>query len=432
MSQATLSAERVQVAIGARTILREVSLQAGAGEFIGIIGPNGAGKSTLLRALRGILPAKGRIEICGQDLRGLSDKSAARLVAYMQQNVQVDFGFTALEVVLAGRYPHLKWWQSESGEDVAIARRYMAFTGVERLAGQSAASMSGGERQRVLLAKALAQETPLLFLDEPTANLDLTYQEEIFRHCRSLCQAESGAKLIVMVVHDIRLASKFCSRLILLADGGVVADGAPQEVVTAEHLYRAYGLRAVVFRNPISGALDFHAYKEPAQGAGARVFVLAAGGAGAPWMRGLYECGCDLSGGALKDGEIDATAAAVFGVDGEILPRAMKRTARHIAQARARQAACDWTLLPQLIYGPEELRLLELAQAARRLLVIEDEPIETRDFTGGRAAALYRSLLEDAGALRMTSRELSALLAAGRLPFAKDKDRAFEIGRETI
>jgi len=151
--------------------------------------PNGAGKSTLLKSLRGMLPvASGRVSVFGHPIHSLGDKKAARLVAYMQQEVNVGFGFTALEVVLAGRYPYLNWWQNEAEEDHDIAKKYMAFTGIEALADKPVNQVSGGERQRILLAKVLAQETPLIFLDEPTASLDLVYQEEIFRYCQTICK----------------------------------------------------------------------------------------------------------------------------------------------------------------------------------------------------------------------------------------------------
>lgn len=230
MSASVLCAAHLRVEIGRRTILADLSLQAAPGEFISIIGPNGAGKSTLLRALRGTLPSKGRIEVCGKKLRVLSDKETVRYILTCRKMCRSISALRRLD----------RLGRSLSVSEVVAERTRRGCCDRSSLHGvyqrREACATVCGERQRVLLAKAFAQETPLLFLDEPTANLDLTYQEEIFRHCRGLCRAKAGAKLIVMVVHDIRLAAKFCLRLLLLADGKILADGAPHAVVTEQHL----------------------------------------------------------------------------------------------------------------------------------------------------------------------------------------------------
>ena len=174
MEKPILTVENVGLAIDEHTILQDIDFAVGEGEFVGIIGPNGAGKSTLLKSLRGMNPATGTIKVFDKDLHRLSEKEIARNVAYMQQEMNTGFGFSAKQVVLAGRYPYLAWWQNESEDDVAIAEKYMNFTGVLHLADKDINRMSGGEKQRVLLAKVLTQETNLIFLDEPTASLDLT------------------------------------------------------------------------------------------------------------------------------------------------------------------------------------------------------------------------------------------------------------------
>lgn len=235
-------------------VLQDVSFKVRRGEMVGFIGPNGAGKSTLLKALRGLLsPLAGAVEVNGRPAQGLTDREFANEVAYLQQNVTLTFAYTAREIVMAGRYPRLRWWEGEGPEDEAIVEACMAYTGVLELAEQSILAMSGGQRQRVLLAKVLAQQTPLLFLDEPATGLDVFYQEEIFRFSRELCRA---GKTTLMVVHELGLAAKFCSRLILLGCGRLLADGVPEEVLTPENLSKAYGVTVQVVKNPLTGTVE--------------------------------------------------------------------------------------------------------------------------------------------------------------------------------
>lgn len=391
-SQPALAAVNVGVTIGNKAILRDVSLTVRPGEFIGIIGPNGAGKSTLLRGLRGLGPVtSGDVQVFGQPIRTMGDKQLAHLVAYMQQEVNVGFRFTALEVVLAGRYPYLKWWQNEQSEDYEIAKKYMAFTGVEALAEKSVQQVSGGERQRILLAKVLAQETPLIFLDEPTASLDLVYQEEIFRYCQIMCQE---GKAVLIIAHDIKLAAKFCSRLILMANGSVIADGAPAEVITVENLEKAYGLHSAVFINKVTGNLDIHTYEAAGTlGGQPSVHVIGGGGSGGYIMRLLYERACTISGGVFQQGDTDADVAAAFGIQSVIAPPFCQINPEQDRENREKTLAADITVLCNLYYGQQNLANLDAAFVAKKLIVIEDTAIEERDFTGGKATDLYRKLI---------------------------------------
>ena len=235
-------------------VLHDVSFSIRTGEMVGLIGANGAGKSTLLKTLRGLLPPlAGRVTVNGRPAESFTERAFALEAAYLQQNVSLSFAYTAREIVMAGRYPRLKWWEREGAEDEAVVDACMAYTGVAELSERSILAMSGGQRQRVLLAKVLAQQTPLLFLDEPATGLDIFYQEEIFRFCRELCQA---GKTVLMVVHELGLAAKFCSRLILVGEGTVVADGVPDEVLTPENLSRAYGVPVRVVKNPLTGTAE--------------------------------------------------------------------------------------------------------------------------------------------------------------------------------
>lgn len=194
----------------------------------------------------------------GDDIHALEAKEFARRVAYLQQHMEMTFAYTARDIVLAGRYPYLSWWSQEKAHDLAIAEACMAYTGVSDLADNPLHAMSGGQRQRVLLAKVLAQQTPVLFLDEPATGLDIIYQEEIFRFCRELSAA---GKTVLLVAHELSLAARFCSRLLLIGRGTLLADGVPKDVLTDALLSQAYGAPVRVVENPLTRHAEV--YTEP-------------------------------------------------------------------------------------------------------------------------------------------------------------------------
>jgi len=254
-----IRADAVYAGYNGRVILENVSFSVGEGEIVGLIGPNGAGKSTLLKTLRGILPMlSGSAALMGDDINTLDAKEFARRAAYLQQRVEMTFEYTARDIVLAGRYPYLSWWSQEKAHDLAIAEACMAYTGVSDLADNPLHAMSGGQRQRVLLAKVLAQQTPVLFLDEPATGLDIIYQEEIFRFCRELSAA---GKTVLLVAHELSLAARFCSRLLLIGRGTLLADGVPKDVLTDALLSQAYGAPVRVVENPLTRHAEV--YTEP-------------------------------------------------------------------------------------------------------------------------------------------------------------------------
>lgn len=254
MNYPVLEVKDLSIGYGSRCVISKASFGIGKGELVGIIGCNGAGKSTLLKTIRGMLPKQeGEVLFFGKALGSYSDKELACKVAYLQQHVEVGFGYTGRDIVMAGRYPYLKWWQKERENDRRLALDCMDYTGTKDLADTPVTEVSGGQKQRILLAKVLAQQTPVLFLDEPTTGLDMVYQEEIFRFARELA---AMGKTVLMVVHELNLAAKYCSRILLLGEGRLLADDVPDKVFTEELLSRAYAADIVVNRNPSNGSLE--------------------------------------------------------------------------------------------------------------------------------------------------------------------------------
>lgn len=242
-------------------ILHDLNFSIQAGDFVGIIGKNGAGKSTLLKSMRGFLPFdKGEILLADRRVQDYSQRELARKIAYLQQQIELTFDYTVRDMVMTGRYPYKKWWQQQGDEDDRIIEACMKYTDVLDMAERPIRALSGGQRQRVLLAKVLAQQTPVLFLDEPAAGLDLFYQEQIFRFCREL---SARGKTVVMVVHELNLADRYCSRLMLLKQGNVLADAAPQQVLTDELLSAGYGTAIHARRNLETGHADIYTEELP-------------------------------------------------------------------------------------------------------------------------------------------------------------------------
>lgn len=230
-------------------VLHGVSLTAQTGTLHGVIGPNGSGKSTLLRVIGGVArPSSGSVLLGGQDIGSLSPRQAAQLVAVVGASEVVIFPFSVEETVMMGRSPHLRFLASETALDVAKAHEAMERTGVAHLADRRITALSSGERQRVLIARALAQEPQVLLLDEPTAHLDVNFQVEIMQLTQSLAH-ESGITTIA-VLHDLNLAGRYCDRITMLSSGQVAACGVPAEVLTEEYLLDVYGVRAIVGRRP--------------------------------------------------------------------------------------------------------------------------------------------------------------------------------------
>ncbi len=253
MTREALRFEGVALRFGEREVLKGVGLAVPEGAVVALAGRNGAGKTTLLRvASRVLRPSEGRVSIQGTPIEAFSRRDLARQLAVVPQDTPVSFPFRVIEVVLMGRSPHLGVLGFESRADVALAREVMERVGIESLADRSILDLSGGERQLVLIARALTQQPRVLLLDEPTAHLDLAHRVAVLDLVRDF--AREGRSALV-VSHDLSLCARASDRLALLADGRVLDCGAPVDVLTPENLTAAFGIRADVIRAPDGGPL---------------------------------------------------------------------------------------------------------------------------------------------------------------------------------
>ena len=248
-----LNVDNVSFKYGERWVLRGIGFEVEKGDFLGIIGPNGSGKTTLLRVIDGILtPQEGKVFLEGTEIGKLRREALARSVAVVPQYSALAFPFSVEEVVLMGRAPHLGRWRFEGEQDQRIALEAMEMTDTVSLATRDMESLSGGEHQRVLIARALAQEPGLMLLDEPTAFLDIRHQVDFFDRIRSL-NRDRGLTIIA-VTHDINLAAHYCDRIILLKDGCIEAAGPVDAAITEEHIRKTYETEVMVDRHPRTGS----------------------------------------------------------------------------------------------------------------------------------------------------------------------------------
>ncbi len=306
----------LSVSLGDATVLSDVDLAVDPGSFVGLVGPNGAGKTTLLRAIRGtVTPDAGTVRIAGDPLGELSARAVGRRVASVPQGSSLSFDFPVRNVVEMGRTPHVDRFGSHDADDAAAVREAMATTDVARFADRPITALSGGERGRVLLARALAQETPVLLLDEPTASLDVNHAVRTLQLVRDLVDDGTAA---VAAIHDLDAAARFCDEIALLADGRVRAAGSPDVVLTADAVGGAFDATAFVGRNPATGSASVTSFPPPEPDRSAptdsrRVHVLGTGPEAARVVARLAAAGYRLSVGVVPDGDVAERAATDAG-----------------------------------------------------------------------------------------------------------------------
>lgn len=227
-----------------------VSLKIKKGEFVGLVGPNGSGKSTLLKNLyRALTPDKGTILLDGEDLLKMKHKKSALKQAVVGQENEVPFNFLVEEIVAMGRSPHKKLFDFDNSHDRYMVHHALEHVGMEKMAKRNYQNLSGGEKQRVIIARAIAQESDLFLLDEPTNHLDIGYQIQVFDLIKRL------KVTVIAAIHDLNMASLYCDQIYVLKDGKIVLHGTPEEVFTEENIYNVYGVHSSVTKHPITGKM---------------------------------------------------------------------------------------------------------------------------------------------------------------------------------
>ena len=243
-----LRANRISYAVQDKVLLSKVDVDLHPGEMLAIVGPNGAGKSTLCALLAGDLsPLEGEVEVCGRTVRATKPAALARLRSMLSQHTFLRFPFTAREVALMGRHPHMPRWRSPTETDYALAEGAMRSTQVLHLADRLYPTLSGGEQRRVSIARVLAQDTPVVLLDEPTTALDIGHQQLVMSLCRQLA---NDGRAVLAVLHDLNLAGAYADRVMIMSEGKVVEVGKPEEALRSDLLSAVFNQRVIVIPHP--------------------------------------------------------------------------------------------------------------------------------------------------------------------------------------
>ncbi|EHQ35710.1 ABC transporter ATP-binding protein [Methanoplanus limicola] len=298
---------------GEEDIIHDISFSSGEGEFVGIIGPNGSGKSTLLKSIAGILNlSKGIVNINDLNISKVSPKEMAKTLGVVPQETAVSFDYSVFDIVMMGRHAYIGRFSQESATDTEIVNQAIDKCNIRHLAERSVKEISGGERQRVIIARALAQQPKVLLLDEATSHLDINHQMEILNLIKGL----SGVTKIG-VFHDLNLASQYCDRLILLNKGKICLSGLPNEVITQKNLSEFYDINAVVAVNPITKKPRIVSLIESGEKSAKKlkIHIISGGGSGCEIMYALYECGHELTAGILSIDDSDYSAARSVGIE---------------------------------------------------------------------------------------------------------------------
>jgi iron complex transport system ATP-binding protein len=394
-----LKVNEIECSYGSVKVLNGLTFSIERGSFTGIIGPNGSGKSTLLKSLSRVLkPVKGAVLLDETDLYSQDTKEVAKKMAVVPQETAVSFSFTVKDVVIMGRSPHLGLFQNEGEKDFAVARLAMELTDTIHLADRLITAISGGERQRVIIAKALAQEPKIILLDEPTSHLDINHQIEILSLLKRLNRENNLT--IIAVFHDLNLASQYCDRLVLMKGGSIFTLGEPEEVLTTDNIKDVYSASVLVRKHPVTGRPSVILLSQDSQPGlkQGRVHVVCGGGAGAAVLGLLAGQGYDISAGVLNAGDVDWETARFLGVkvaeETPFLPISEPRHQENLKLIRDARAC----ILVNIPFGRGNLKNLEALSAALDhsipVLILEEQEIGERDFTGGSATHIYNSLKE--------------------------------------
>ena len=415
-----LLVHHLAVRFGSRPALVGVDLEVPSGQFVALVGPNGSGKTTLIRAALGFQPpSEGYVELFGERVDRMPPLERARRVAWVPQEEPARDNVPLIEYVLYGRYAHRGMLEGDSPEDRTLAMRILREVGLEDRAADGILSISGGERQRAILARALAQETDLLLLDEPTSHLDIGHQLDILGRVRELARARRVT--VLAALHDLNLAARFADRVAVLSRGRLVADGTPDSVLSEALLLRVWGVSAQLRRDPRTGAPFLIPYALPpprpapaGRGEAGPVHVVGGGGAASACLRLLNEAGFTVTTGVLHLFDSDTETAEALGLPiarevpfAPLGPESRQRNEELLAHAAA-------IVVAPFVVGPSNLANLtdvrpHVVRAPTYLLA--RPPIAERDFCGGAATATYAELRR-AGAVELL--DLDELVAALR------------------
>jgi iron complex transport system ATP-binding protein len=392
-----INTENLHAGYDTRDIIQFVSCSFAEGTFTGIIGPNGSGKTTLLKAFSRVIPSSGILELNGKAVSEYTPAELGMALGFVPQDEGRPFSYTVMQVVLMARYSRTSRFAALTPEDFARCRRSLEETGVEHLTDRSIQTLSGGEWQRVLIARALAQDTRVLLLDEPTSHLDLSHQSDILALMRNL--ASSGST-IIGVFHDLNLAALYCDRLVMIRNGQMVADGSPAQVLTPEKIREVYGTDVITSVHPATGRTFLMPLSTPGRSIVAdkiqNVLVISGGGSGSDLLHFLSRKGYTIMAGILATTDTDYLTVQALQIPCIAVLPFSQIPAHSLAKFRALLPGADHIILSVHPVGTGNLSILlalrELDPARIIIHLPEDRDFISFDYAKGAATAALSDL----------------------------------------
>ncbi len=391
----------VECNYGSHQALKGVNLDIAPGSFLGIVGPNAAGKSTLLKTIAATLqPTEGVVYFQGEDLNKIPRRDIAKQVAVVPQETEVHFPFTVMEVVLMGRHPHLDRFDRESDRDFEIVQNAMESANCWHLKDRNVLELSGGERQKVILARALAQEPRIILLDEPVAHLDLSAQLEVLNLLKEM--NTSHGVTVVGILHDLNMAAQFSQQLIILHQGQIYRAGTPEEVLTAENIKDVYNTDVMVIKHPLTGAPQIVILPSTGEcrvsSSLPRVHLICGGGVGGALMGQLRRMGCYVTAGVVNIQDTDWEVGRALGIE-IIEEKPFSPISDKSYEANLKLALnADAIFLLETPFGRGNLpnaQILEtLLARGKKCYLVDPEHLPDRDYTGGEVARCVSGLQE--------------------------------------
>ena len=395
----------IDCSYGSVDVLKDINFEVKSGEFLGILGPNGSGKTTLLSSISRVLkPKKGAIFLDDTDIYEIKTVEVAKQLAVVPQSTPITFDFTALEVVLMGRNPHMPRFKMESQKDIDIAKKSMELTRTWEFNDRPVTELSGGERQRVIIARALTQEPKILLLDEPTTHLDISNQLEIMDLIKKLC--ETKKLLIIAVFHDFNLAARYCDSIILLKDGKITAVGKSEDTLTSENVLKVFSVDTIVKKHPITGSLHLIPISRPLNPVQKSLLVhlICGNGTGSAMMKALLDEGYRVTAGVLNLLDTDQETAQILKIPTATeAPFSPITKEAYTANLRMINRANVLVMTPTQFGDGNLLNLKAAGKALEKgipIIVLQDGPLKERDFTKGKATN-YLAKLKNDGAITM-------------------------------
>lgn len=394
-----LKINNLEFGYGDTPVLKGIDFNVETGEFVSIIGPNGSGKSTLLKTINHLYPIKsGSISILGKDISLYNSREMARNIALVPQDTSLDYEFTVEDVVLMGRHPYKGRFEKEDEEDFNIVYESMKMTNTLNLKDRLITEISGGERQRVFIAKALAQKPSIMLLDEPTSHLDINHQMDILNLLKDLNQEKDMT--IILVIHDINLAARYSDEIILLNSGIIQGKGSPEEVITTENMERAYNLKVAIEKNKYTNTIyltPIEIRKKHKQSI-KKIHIISGGGSGQEVINKLFCYGFDLSLGVLNVGDTDYTLGRSLGIPTvEEVPFSAisdKSNRKNIEMVNK----SDIVIITAVAIGQGNLKNYEVAHNAlrqgKKVYFIGSDDFKKLDYTNGKGIKIIDDMLD--------------------------------------